>query len=56
MTYDIVDKEGTKIATFPVDVTNKDEIGNASFLVSDKAITLMRYIRKAIKDETIFIY
>jgi hypothetical protein len=56
MIYDIVDEQGKKVATFPVDVSNKDEIGNASFEASHKAITLMRYIRKAIKDETIYIF
>jgi hypothetical protein len=56
MVYDIVDDSGKKVATFPVDVTNKSEVGNAAFESSHKAITLMRYIRKAIKEETIFIF
>ena len=56
MVYDIVDESGKKIATFPVDVTNKAEIGNAAFEVTHKAITLMRYIRKSINEETIFIF
>lgn len=56
MVYDIVDESGNKIATFPVDVTNKAEIGNAAFESTHKAITLMRYIRKSIKEETIFIF
>lgn len=56
LVYNIEDCDGNKIATFPVDVSNKDEIGNASFESHHKAITLMRYIRKAIKDETIFVY
>lgn len=56
MVYDIVDESGKKIATFPVDVTNKAEIGNAAFEATHKAITLMRYIRKSINEETIFIF
>ncbi len=54
--YDIKSEKGKLIARFPVDVSSKDEIGNASFMDAHKAITLMRYIRKAIKEETIFIY
>jgi hypothetical protein len=56
MVYDILDEQNRKVATFPVDVSNKDEIGNAAFEATHKAITLMRYIRKAVKDETIFIF
>lgn len=54
--YDIKSEKGKLVARLPVDVSNKDEIGNAAFMDVHKAITLMRYIRKAIKDETIFIY
>ena len=56
MVYDIVDESGKKIATFPVDVTDKAELGNAALEATHKAITLMRYIRKSIKEETIFIF
>ena len=55
MVYDIVDATGNKVATFPIDVSNRDEVGNAAFEHTHKAITLMRYIRKAIKEETIFV-
>ena len=55
MYYNIVKPTGEKVAFFPIDVTSKEEIGNACFNTKDKAITLMRYIRRAIKDETIFI-
>lgn len=34
---------------FPVPVHNTEEIGEATFLVEDKAMLLMRYIRKHIK-------
>jgi len=39
--------------TFPVDVTNSDDVGDSRFELTHKAITLMRYIRKAIKSEEI---
>lgn len=56
MIYDVVDNYDNKIARFPIKVSDKEEVGNASFEANHKAITLMRYIRKAIKEETIFIY
>ena len=56
MVYDVINSQGKKVARFPVNVTNKDEVSNASFERTHKAITLMRYIRKAIKDETIFLF
>jgi len=34
---------------FPVPVSNTEEIGDATFLAEDKAMLLMRYIRKYIK-------
>ena len=39
--------------TFPVDVTDRDDVGDSRFELTHKAITLMRYIRKAIKSEEI---
>jgi len=56
MIYDIVDHSGKKVARFDIDVSDMNEVGNASFEHTHKAITLMRYIRKALKDETIFVY
>jgi hypothetical protein len=50
--YYTVRVEDTKY-TFPVDVTDKAEVGDGIFLLEDKAITLMRYIRKAIASEEI---
>ena len=55
MFYSIVNPQGKKVAVFPIDITSKDETGNAAFEASHKAITLMRYIRKALKDETLFV-
>lgn len=38
-----------KIYTFPIDVTDKDEVGEARFELEDKASIFMRYINKSIK-------
>ena len=38
---------------FPIDVSDRDEIGNALINRTHKAITLMRYINKAIKEQTL---
>ncbi len=37
------------IYTFPIDVTDIGEVGNATFELEDKASIFMRYISKAIK-------
>lgn len=56
MVYDLLDPSGKKIARFPIVVSDKNEVGNASFEAQHKAITLMRYIRKALKEETIVVF
>lgn len=38
---------------FPIDVTDTADIGNATFGMEFKAITLMRYIRKAIANDSL---
>ena len=40
-----------KTYQFPIDMNDKDDVGTATFPVELKAITLMRYIRKAIEKE-----
>ncbi len=35
--------------TFPIDVTDRAEVGDAIFELTDKATIFMRYINKAIK-------
>lgn len=35
--------------TFPIDVTDRAEVGDATFNLEDKASMFMRYINKAIK-------
>lgn len=37
--------------SFPVDISDKNDIGNAVFNKEEKALLLMRYIRKAEKNE-----
>jgi len=43
-----VEVEGTKYK-FPVSL---EDLGTATLLAEDKAITLMRYIRRALEDKT----
>ena len=44
--------QGTKY-TFPVDVSDRAEVGDAIFNREEKAMFLMRWIRKAIENEEI---
>lgn len=56
--YSIFVSENSNITeyTFPIDITNTEDIGNASFEASySKALTLMRYVRKAIENNTIMV-
>jgi len=46
-------KVGDLIYEFPIDVSDRKDIGNAIFNRTHKAITLMRYINKAIKAQTL---
>lgn len=51
--YTIRNTDGVALWEFPIDVTDTNDIGNAVFGTSFKAITLMRYIRKAIASESL---
>ncbi len=51
--YDVIDDSGKHVCTFPVDITDTKDIGSATFSDTHKAITLMRYVRKAIEKETL---
>lgn len=42
--------DGTEVYTFPVPA---DDVGNGTLLNEDKAITYMRWIRRAISDNTL---
>jgi hypothetical protein len=46
--YDIVDSHSKALYQFPVDITDTHDIGGATFGKEYKAITMMRYIRKAL--------
>lgn len=50
--YEVDSDEGSKYQ-FTVDMNDKDDVGTTSFESEIKASTLMRYIRKAIKNETL---
>jgi len=43
-----IDVDDTRY-TFPIDVTDRNEVGDAIFELEDKAMIFMRYINKAIK-------
>ncbi len=51
--YNVVDHTGKALYEFPVDITDTADIGDTSFMSEYKAITMMRYIRKAIDADTI---
>lgn len=46
----------THVYMFPVDLNNKEDVGETRFEAEYKAITLMRYINKSIKNETLAFY
>lgn len=41
------------VVEFPIDMNDKDDVGTTTFEASYKPITLMRYIRKAMENETL---
>lgn len=41
------------VVEFPIDMNDKDDVGTTTFVASYKPITLMRYIRKAMANETL---
>lgn len=43
------------VVTFSIDMTDKDDVGTTTFVSEYKPITLMRYIRKSIKDGSIAV-
>ena len=48
--YKVDSNSGNKYQ-FPVDMNDKEDVGTTTFESSIKAVTMMRYIRKAIKNE-----
>lgn len=51
--YYTVDSDEGKTYEFPIDMGDYNDVGSTSFESEIKAATLMRYIRRAIKDETL---
>lgn len=49
--YYRVDSDNGNVFEFPVDMNDRDDVGTTTFESEIKAATLMRYIRKAIKNE-----
>lgn len=52
--YKIIGEKNTYI--FPVDLTDKEDVGTTKFVGEYKSIELMRYINKAIKSNDLVIY
>jgi thiamine transporter ThiT len=54
--YKVSAFDGETIDTyqFSVDMNDKEDVGTSTFDAEVKAITLMRYINKAIKNETFY--
>lgn len=52
--YEVATPEATY--QFPVDMNDTEDVGTTTFPKEIKAITLMRYVRKAIKNEELVIY
>lgn len=43
------------VVQFPIDMNDKDDVGTTTFVDSYKPITLMRYIRKAMDNDTLVV-
>ena len=50
--YQVETKFGNKYM-FPVDMNDKDDVGTSTFPASIKCITLMRYVRKSKKENSL---
>ena len=53
MYYNVINQDGKALWEFPIDITDTNDIGSATLLPEYKAITLMRYIRKAIASDSL---
>lgn len=54
--YEVIDTSEIVICMFPINIRDTKDIGSAVFNAEHKAITLMRYIRLAKKNETLVMY
>ena len=50
--YEVQTAEGHAFI-FPIDMNDRDDVGTATFHAEHKAITLMRYVRKAIENNSL---
>ena len=53
--YEVNIPETDKKLVFTVDMTDSNDVGTATFEANTRAITLMRWIRKSISNETAYI-
>ncbi len=51
--YYKVEGDDDSLYMFPIDAKNLDDIGTSTFEAEIKAVTLMRYIRKAIDENSL---
>lgn len=42
---------GNDVYQFPIDMNDRDDVGTATFFAEYRAITLMRYVRKAMEND-----
>ena len=56
MYYNIKNPQNEIIALFYVDVYDKEDVGNATFNNQEKAIIMMRYIRKCKEKGELVVY
>ena len=52
--YYKIDAEDKEVI-FPIDMNDKEDVGTATFEAEYKPLTLMRYIRKAIDNDSLVI-
>jgi phage tail tube protein FII len=45
-------ENGIEEYQFPIDMNNREDVGTTAFIAEYKGITLMRYIRKAMGNDT----
>jgi len=55
--YNVIDhKTNTPICSVPINVDDKDDIGHATYDAEVKALSIMRYINLARKNESLAFY
>jgi hypothetical protein len=55
--YDVIDSEtGNPICSVPIDISDKVDIGHATYNAEIKAISIMRYINKSRKNGSLAFY